>query len=61
MIRAHENLALPEWTTVDGLIRKLELPSDEVKLVFVNFLAREREHVLCDGDEVGIFPPVGGG
>lgn len=52
---------LPEGTTVGDLIQVLELPQAEVKLVFVNFVARERQQVLADGDEVGIFPPVGGG
>ena len=52
---------LPEGTTVRELIRQLDLPEDQVKVVFVNALFREMDHVLADGDEVGIFPPVGGG
>jgi molybdopterin converting factor small subunit len=52
---------LPDGATVGDLVRKLELPKDEVKLVFVNALVREPDHVLADGDELGIFPPVGGG
>ena len=52
---------LPEGATVGDLVRELELPKDQVKLVFVNGLIRELDHVLADGDEVGIFPPVGGG
>jgi molybdopterin converting factor small subunit len=39
----------------------LGLPEDEVKLVFVNALFREPAHMLANSDEVGIFPPVGGG
>lgn len=54
-------LELEEGATVGQLIQKLELPADEVKIVFVNSLFRERDHVLADGDELGIFPPVGGG
>lgn len=52
---------LPEGATLADLIREMELPEEEVKLIFVNALFRERDHVLSDGDEVGIFPPVGGG
>ena len=52
---------LPEGTTVLGLIRHLELPEDQVKIVFVNALFRPMDHVLADGDELGIFPAVGGG
>jgi molybdopterin synthase sulfur carrier subunit len=52
---------LPDGTTVGGLVRHLDLPEDQVKLVFVNALFQEFDHLLADGDEVGIFPPVGGG
>jgi molybdopterin converting factor small subunit len=52
---------LPDDATVGQLIEHLGLPENEVKVVFVNFLARDRDHVLAEGDEVGIFPPVGGG
>jgi molybdopterin converting factor small subunit len=52
---------LPQGATVGDLVRELGLPQEEVKLVFVNAHYREVEHVLADGDEVGIFPPVGGG
>ena len=52
---------LPDGATVADLVKKLGLPQDEVKLVFVNALFRDMGHVLADGDELGIFPPVGGG
>jgi molybdopterin synthase sulfur carrier subunit len=52
---------LPDGATVGDLVRKLGLPEDQVKLVFVNGLFQELDHPLADGDEVGIFPPVGGG
>jgi molybdopterin synthase sulfur carrier subunit len=52
---------LAEGTTVGQLITDLELPSDEVKIVFVNGIVQDRAHTLVDGDEVGIFPTVGGG
>jgi len=50
-----------DGATVRDLIRQLQLPEDEVRLVFVNAVACERDRVLSDGDELGIFPPVGGG
>ena len=54
-------IELPEGATVGDLTREIGLPDSEVKLVFVNALFREPAHELADGDEVGIFPPVGGG
>jgi molybdopterin converting factor small subunit len=52
---------MPGGATVGDLVRRLDLPVEEVKIVFVNALVRELDHVLADGDELGIFPPVGGG
>jgi molybdopterin synthase sulfur carrier subunit len=52
---------LPQRATVADLIAELDLPEEEVKLVFVNAHFREWDHVLSEGDEIGIFPPVGGG
>jgi len=53
---------LAEGTTVQKLLKnELRVPSGEVKTVFVNGRSRGFDHVLADGDRVGIFPPVGGG
>jgi molybdopterin converting factor small subunit len=43
------------------LKNELGVPPDEVKIVFVNGVSRRFDHVLADGDRVGIFSPVGGG
>ncbi|MDH7489331.1 MAG: MoaD/ThiS family protein [Anaerolineae bacterium] len=52
---------IPEGATVEALIRHLGLPPDEVRIVFVNGRAQPLNFALADGDEVGIFPPIGGG
>jgi len=52
---------LPEGATIADLIHHLNLPAEEVKLAFVNGRARPEDWRLEPGDEVGIFPPVGGG
>ena len=52
---------LPDGATVGQLIRQLGLPEEEIKMIFVNGIVRDREHTLAEGDELGIFPPVGGG
>ena len=50
-----------DGATICGLICQLQLPEDEVRLVFVNAVACERDRVLVEGDELGVFPSVGGG
>ena len=52
---------LPEGTAVEKLLANLQIPADEVKIVFVNHVIRDPDHLLANGDDVGIFPPVGGG
>ena len=52
---------LPDGATVGDVVEHLRLPDNQVKVVFVNGIVRDNEHRLADGDEVGVFPPVGGG
>ncbi len=52
---------LPEKATLSDLFDKLGIPSDEVKTSFVNSVMQPSDHTLSKGDDVGIFPPVGGG
>lgn len=48
-------------TTVGMLIEQLGIASEMARLIFVNNRRAKNETLLCDGDRVGIFPPVGGG
>ena len=52
---------LADGATIADLIKQLSLPAEEVKLAFVNARARSEDWHLEPDDEVGIFPPVGGG
>jgi len=52
---------LPDGATVSQLIEQLQLPAGEIKVIFVNSIVRNVDHPLADGDEIGIFPAVGGG
>jgi molybdopterin converting factor small subunit len=52
---------LPAWASLADLVSQLHLPQAEVKVIFVNARAQPLSYVLHPGDEVGLFPPVGGG
>jgi molybdopterin synthase sulfur carrier subunit len=52
---------LPDGAALADLIAQLGLPREEVKVVFVNGRARAMNWPLSVGDQVGIFPPIGGG
>ena len=52
---------LRENSTLEDLLAYLALPPEQVKVIFVNGRVKQLDHRLNPGDEVGIFPPVGGG
>ena len=47
--------------TVKEIIEELRLPDDIPRIVVVNGLHTEADHVLQDGDVVSLFPPLAGG
>ena len=52
---------LPDNSTLADLADVLALPREQIKVTFVNGIARQLDHRLDPGDKIGIFPPVGGG
>jgi molybdopterin synthase sulfur carrier subunit len=54
-------MEIPALATVHDLVDQLGIPSEETKIAFVNCLIRDLDWVLNQDDEVGIFPPIGGG
>lgn len=48
-------------TTLSELYDRLGIPCEEVKTAFVNSVIESPDYTICEGDEIGIFPPVGGG
>ena len=54
-------IELPAGATLADLVGQLNLPQTEVKVVFVNARAQPLSYVLKPDDEIGIFPPIGGG
>lgn len=54
-------IELPEEATLQTVVDLLDLPEEEMKVAFVNGLIQELDYRLRLGDEIGIFPPIGGG
>jgi molybdopterin synthase sulfur carrier subunit len=52
---------MPEDATLTDLYQILQLPIDEIKLAYINGRVQPDDWQLQPGDEIGIFPPVGGG
>ena len=55
------HIEIDAGSTIQDLFEKLDIPEDEVKLVYVNHRRVSEEYVLESGDQVGIFPPIAGG
>lgn len=55
-------LELPDDTTVQGLLRALDIPEKRVQVVSVNNqIEHDRQRCLNAGDKVAIMPAVVGG
>lgn len=54
-------IELSENAKLYDLIKLLKIPSEETRITFVNGIIKESDYGLKNGDEVGIFPPIGGG
>jgi len=48
-------------SSIADLYNFLKIPLEEIKLAYVNGIYCEPDTILKDGDEIGIFPPIGGG
>jgi molybdopterin converting factor small subunit len=52
---------LPEGTTIDDVVRLIRIPATIRLLKIVNGEHRPANHVLQDGDDLALFPPIAGG
>ena len=52
---------MPDGSSISDLMDYLKLPENEVKLSFVNGRMQPISYKLENNDNVGIFPPIGGG
>jgi molybdopterin synthase sulfur carrier subunit len=54
-------LELPALTTIDEVVHILKIPETIRLLRIVNGEHRPADHVLKDGDDLALFPPIAGG
>lgn len=48
-------------TSIEKIVEALNIPKDQVKLIFSNGVRCDGSTIVQDGDRIGIFPPLGGG
>ena len=56
-----QRMEFPEGTTVETIIRSLGVPLAEVGVTMINSRHCELHQVVADGDQLAIFPAIGGG
>ena len=61
VIRNNPTVEVKAGSTVEELLRQLNIPEKQVKLIFINGVHASKHAVLEEGSRVGVFPPVGGG
>ncbi|RPJ73757.1 MAG: MoaD/ThiS family protein [Desulfobacteraceae bacterium] len=54
-------VAIAPGTTVGDLLRRIGLPVEKAKLIFIDGAQADLSASLQGGERIGIFPPVGGG
>jgi molybdopterin converting factor small subunit len=54
-------IEIREGASLQELIDCLSIPVEETKVAFVNGVVQQLDWKLEPGDQVGIFPPIGGG
>lgn len=54
-------LELPAGTTIEEVVRALEIPPTIRLLKIVNGEHRPPDYELHEGDELALFPPIAGG
>ncbi len=55
------NIELPTRMNLEELLSFLGIPAEMAKIVLVNGLFQPLTYILSEGDELSVFPPVGGG
>ncbi|HPS59413.1 MAG TPA: MoaD/ThiS family protein [Spirochaetota bacterium] len=55
------DLDLNDGTTISELLKLLEIGQKEAAIIFINGIHGDYDSVIKTGDEVAIFPPIGGG
>lgn len=59
--RGVDKVQLPEGSTVNDLIDRLQISQAEAAVIMVNGKKTSPDTSLTDGDRLSIFPPIGGG
>jgi len=46
---------------IEYLLKKIQLKKEEIAIIFINGKHADLNTVISDGDDIALFPPIGGG
>ncbi len=52
---------IEQGDSLKSLVRTLNIPEEDIRIKFVNGRTQDWDYRLQHDDEVGFFPPIGGG
>ncbi len=55
------DVKVEEGSTIEKLIRILQLPEEEARVILINGKSKMTTDTIKDGDQIHIFTPLGGG
>jgi sulfur carrier protein ThiS len=61
VIENNRKVDVRDGSTIAELLKELNVPEKQVKLIFLDGVRANKDDVLREGSRVGVFPPVGGG
>ncbi len=60
-VREGKLISVPENSTIQNIVDFLNIPPEDTHIVVLNKRRARLHDVVQEGDEVIIFPPIGGG
>jgi len=54
-------MSFTEGTTILNVVEQLGIDKKDAAILFINGVHAELDSIINEGDDVAIFPPVGGG
>lgn len=54
-------ISAEEASTAGDILRRFDIPAEEVAILLINGFHSKPEDPVKDGDIISLFPPVGGG
>jgi len=56
-----KNFEIDSGSDIEYLLKKIQLKKDEIAIIFINGKHADLNTIINDGDDIALFPPIGGG